>query len=304
MPDWTEVLEEINQSNRIDALDYVRRKYLSQLYDLTGRNVIAYYSGWLQKNGLPSQGSDILAINDADKNGLMTVIHGLDRKKGLDLILHTPGGNVAATESIVDYLRKMFGPDIRAIVPQLSMSAGTMICCASKEIIMGKQSSLGPIDPQFGGISAHGVLEEFNDAIEATKKNPDSLPIWAIIISQYSPTFIGDCEKAIALASELVKSWLISGMFKSESNSEDIANKIVSELNNHNKTKTHARHIPIDECQRLGLKIKQMESDQDLQDVILTINHAYMHTFSQSTSVKIIENHLGKAMVQHIQASQ
>jgi ClpP class serine protease len=88
-------------------------------------------------------------VNDADKNGLMTVVHQLDRSKGLDLLLHTPGGETAATESFVDYLRSIFGKDIRAFIPQLALSAGTMIACACKEIYMGKQSSLGPVDPQF-----------------------------------------------------------------------------------------------------------------------------------------------------------
>lgn len=32
----------------------------------------------------------------------MTTIHGLDRTKGLDLVLHTPGGDLAATESLVE----------------------------------------------------------------------------------------------------------------------------------------------------------------------------------------------------------
>ncbi len=63
------------------------------------------------------------------------------------MILHTPGGDIAATESIVDYLYCMFDKDIRVIVPQISMSAGTMIALASKEIVMGKHSNLGPIDP-------------------------------------------------------------------------------------------------------------------------------------------------------------
>lgn len=92
MPDWNDVLEEISTSNRKDALDFIRRKYLKQLHEMTGRNVIAYYSGWLQKPGI-----NTVSINDDDKNGLMAVIHGLDRSKGLDLILHTPGGDIAAT---------------------------------------------------------------------------------------------------------------------------------------------------------------------------------------------------------------
>ena len=77
----------------------------------------------------------------------MSVIHGLDKSKGLDLFLHTPGGDVGATESLIDYLHDSFGGDIRAIIPQIAMSGGTMIACSCKEIIMGKQSSLGPIDP-------------------------------------------------------------------------------------------------------------------------------------------------------------
>ena len=124
MPSWNELLSEIKAAG--SAHDVIRRKYLTKLHDLTKRNVIVYYSGWLQKADLQRQGFVIgLQLNDSDKNGFMSVIHELDRGKGLDLILHTPGGEIAATESLVDYLRKMFGTDIRAIVPQISMSAGT-----------------------------------------------------------------------------------------------------------------------------------------------------------------------------------
>ncbi len=144
MPNWNKVLDEIttihNQSPK--ALDTVRRKYLKRLYLHTKRNTLAYYSGWLSKPGGFESG-----LSDYDKNGFMTTIHELDRSKGLDLILHTPGGLVSATESIVDYLHRMFGDNIRAIIPQLAMSGGTMIACACKEIIMGEQSNLGPIDP-------------------------------------------------------------------------------------------------------------------------------------------------------------
>jgi ClpP class serine protease len=142
MPSWHKILNEINSTG--STHDVIRRKYIKELSEKTGRNTIIYYSGWLQKPGFAGT-----EVNDNDKNGLMTVIHGLDRTKGLDLVLHTPGGEVAATESLIDYLNSMFNHDIRAIVPQLAMSAGTMIACACDQIIMGKHSSLGPIDPQF-----------------------------------------------------------------------------------------------------------------------------------------------------------
>ena len=112
-------------------------------------------------------------ITDNDMNGFMNSISGMDEKsKGLDLILHTPGGGVTATESIVNYLRKVFNKDIRVIVPHLAMSAGTMIACSSKEIVMGKESSLGPIDPQYRGVPAQGVLNEFESAMSDIGLSP------------------------------------------------------------------------------------------------------------------------------------
>lgn len=296
MPSWNQVLNEIEKSPRKDALDYVRLRYLRKLQKKTGRNVISYYSGFLQK-----QEYRFHAINDGDKNGFMSTIHGLDRSKGLDLVLHTPGGDIAATESIVDYLRKMFGTDIRAVIPQLAMSAGTMIACACREIIMGKQSNIGPIDPQFSGIAAQGVLEEFRQAIAEVKADPGSVPIWQAIIGKYHPTFIGDCQKAVDLSEYLVMNWLISGMFKGDPAAAVRAKQIVDELGSHSKTKVHARHVHVDEAKALGLTIKTLEDDFDdeYQDLVLTIHHTYMHTFTKSSSVKIFENHTGQRMVLH-----
>lgn len=296
MPSWNEVLEEIKESKRVDALDHVRRKYLKQLQELTNRNIIAYYSGWLQKPGIKNT-----SINDEDKNGLMAVIHKLDKDKGLDLILHTPGGDIAATESIVDYLRKIFKKDIRAIIPQLAMSAGTMISCSCKEIVMGKQSNLGPIDPQFNGISTYGVIEEFERAINEISADPKKIPIWQVIVSKYHPTFIGDCEKAIEWSTELVKSWLETNMFEGDPGAENKAMHIVNSLTDHKKTKSHSRHISYEECQRLGLNVSKLEDNNSFQDLVLTVHHAYMQTFASSSAIKIIENHLGIAMIQHQQ---
>ena len=122
MPNWTEVLNEINQVKaqlaNTSALDIVRRQHLKRLSEFSNRNVIAYYSAWIQRG----PNTPNLSINDADKNAFMAAIHGMDRNLGLDLIIHTPGGSIAAAESIVDYLRRMFGTNIRAIIPQLGIS--------------------------------------------------------------------------------------------------------------------------------------------------------------------------------------
>lgn len=297
MPSWNEVLVEIQSCPRIDALDFVRRKYLLLLHEKTGRNIITYYSGWLQK---PRIGN--ADICDDDKNGLMATIHDLDRSKGLDLILHTPGGDIAATESIVDYLRRMFGNDIRAIIPQIAMSAGTMIACSCKEIIMGKQSNIGPIDPQFNGIPAHGVLAEFKRALKEIREDPQTIPIWQTVVAKYHPTFIGECQNAIDWSTEIVTKWLEMNMFTGDEDSKLKAAKVVEKLGSHDDTKTHARHIHIDEAKSFGLNIKSLEADfpDDFQDTVLTVHHAFMHTFANSAAIRIIENHVGNAIVFNI----
>lgn len=97
MPNWDSVLKEIStvQATKGEsAFDKVRKKYLGRLFSHTGRNIIAYYSGFLTKR------IDGIEINDEDKNGFMLCIHEMDRLKGLDLILHTPGGDAAPSQRL------------------------------------------------------------------------------------------------------------------------------------------------------------------------------------------------------------
>jgi ATP-dependent protease ClpP protease subunit len=303
MANWNEILEELkHEKNKTESPeDKIRRKYLKKLSDLTGRNVIIYYSGWLQKDGQGLTGNN-LGINDSDKEGFMAVINRLDRKKGLDLVIHTPGGEIAATESLVDYLKKMFDNDIRIIVPQLAMSAGTMISCCSKEILMGKHSNLGPIDPQIGGIPAHGVLQEFKQASKEIKKDASKIPIWQPIIAKYPPTFVGECNKAMQWSKIIVTKWLEENMFLKDSNRKNKAKKVVNYLGNHALTKSHSRHIPVEKCEELGLNITRFENDQNLQDAILSLHHACIHTLTSTGAFKIIENQEGIAFIQMISA--
>lgn len=293
MPDSSQLLNEINATG--STHDVVRRRYLKELHERTGRNVIIYYSGWLQKPGL--NGGE---INDLDKNGFMTVLHQLDRRKGLDLVLHTPGGEPGATESLVDYLRAVCGTDIRAFVPQLAMSAGTMIACACKEIFMGKYSSLGPIDPQMNGMPAHGVLEEFQRAYDEISQDPNKILVWQPILTKYQPAFIAQCEKAIEWTKEMVTEWLQTGMFEhlAEGAAAKKSEEIVGKLADYALLKSHARHLSSERCKDIGLKIRGLEEDPDLQEAVLSVHQACLHTLGATPALKITENHDGKAYIQ------
>ena len=294
MPDWGEILNELNSFRPPQhPVDVIRRKYLNLLYKKTSRNIIAYYSAWLQKGSMQER----TAIADEDKNAFMTAVHNLDPSQGLDLILHTPGGDTAATESLVKYIKSIFGNNFRVIVPQLAMSAGTMIACASSEIIMGKQSSLGPIDPHYGVVPCQAVVQEFKDAIAAIKSDPASLPIWKTMVEKYPPAFVQQCLNAISFSENMVKGWLKEGMFAGEYDSDIIVEKIVQNLMSFEENKVHARHLHYDDCRSMGLKILSMEDDNELQDLILSVHHSFIHTFGfNPLTQKIVENHKGQAM--------
>lgn len=210
MGSWNDVQQQLDarSASDPDALDAMICESIQRISQMRGRNVICYYSGWLQR-----QPDSSVSVSDDDMNGFMNANYGLDTERGLDLILHTPGGALSATEAIVKYLKKRFDGDVVAIVPQLSMSAGTMVCCACREVIMGAQSSLGPTDPQINGMPAAGVIEEFEDAVKGVTENPASAVLWAQIVGKYHPTFLGDCRRVQDASKNMVERWLAEGMF-------------------------------------------------------------------------------------------
>ena len=301
MPNWNDILQEIRSHDAsarvqsLNAIAIVRRKYMERLHKMTGRNVIAYYSGWLSKPYIVS-----MALTDEDKNGFMACVHNMKCGKGLDLILHTPGGNVSATQSLVNYLRKKFGDDIRAIIPQIAMSAGTMLACSCKSIVMGTQSNLGPIDPILNGIPAYTALEEFQQACEEIVNERGTideaqLKLWQQIIGRYQPTFLTQCRHAINRSNSFVRDQLEQVMFKGLKTGARKARKVVEALTRHEDG--HTMHYHLDECKSIGLKIESLEEDQDFQDIVLSVHHAFMHTLMNTSAIKIVENHMGIGMV-------
>ena len=289
MAGWDEVLRETQVTP--GSYDVVRRKYLYKLSEYTHRNTIAYYSGFLT-NGNHNN----IDINDSDMTGFMNALTGVDTSNGLDLILHTPGGNPMAAEAIISYLRNKFSNNIRVIVPQIAMSAGTMMACAGKTIIMGKHSSLGPVDPQFNGTPAYEIIQMYNEARDNLKSDHPEVLYWKLVLERYAPAFVYTALSSINLASELVRKWLGTCMFNALEDASKIEH-IVQQLNNHKDTKAHGRHFDVQKCREIGLNITDLESDSELQDRVLSIHHAYMLTFNNTTAEKIIENHDSKAWI-------
>ena len=295
MPTWSVILNEarkLGASNPNAAIDYIvnqKNTFLSRLSEKTGRNTILYFSSFLQK-----QPSNDASINDLDINAFMENIHGLDKSRGLDLILHTPGGDLAATEQIIKYLKSCFHGDIRAVIPQMAMSAGSMIAVSCKSVIMGKQSSLGTFDPQLNGVPCQSALREFYKAVEDVSKNPASLGLWQAILSKLNPTFLTLCAQADELAEELTEKILEDKEIKPQ-----IKQRIKNTFAKNEESKTHSRHFDRDKCKEAGLDVIDLEADNELQDIVLSIHHCCMILAEQTPVVKIVENNIGGCYIRN-----
>ena len=301
MPIWSEILAELSSRQPPD-FDGVRRKYLVELHRHTGRNVILYASGWLQRDAPPG----LVSIGDEDMQAFMEVSQGLEGD-GLDLILHSPGGSPEAAEAVVSYLRSRFS-HIRVIVPQLAMSAATMVACAADEIALGKHSFLGPTDPQLvlqtalgvRAVPAQAVLDQF-DRAQHECADPAKLSAWLPMLNQYGPDLLVQCESALEMSRELVTTWLKTYMFSESGDGSERAEAVSDWLAGHQNFKSHSRHISRSDVEAQGLTVARLEDDERLQDLALSVFHAATHTFSGTPSVKIVESHTGRAFIkQHV----
>ncbi|MHA1782204.1 MAG: hypothetical protein ACTSUL_02140 [Promethearchaeota archaeon] len=120
------------------------------------------------------------------------------------------------------------------------------------------------------------------------------------IIQRYAPALLVKCQNAIDLSKMLVSEWLEKYMFKDQSDKVDISKRISDILSSHTDFKTHGRHIGLEEAKGYGLKIIELEQDQKLQDLVLSVFHSTTHTFGGTSAVKIIENHNGNAYIGHL----
>jgi ClpP class serine protease len=97
-------------------------------------------------------------INIEDSEEVLRAIRLTPDDMPIDLILHTPGGLVLASEQIARALQR-HPAKVTVFVPHYAMSGGTMISLAADEIVMDENAVLGPVDPQLGEFPAVSVLE-------------------------------------------------------------------------------------------------------------------------------------------------
>ena len=85
-------------------------------------------------------------------------------------------------------------------------------------------------------------------------------------------------------------------MFAGPDDAKDKAEGIARWLGDDTVHLSHSRSIMREELREHGISVLDLEDDPALQDAVLSVHHAYSHTFA-GPALKIIENNLGRAFV-------
>lgn len=197
-----------------------------------------------------------------------------NRRDTLFVILDTSGGIVEVVERIVRILRRHY-TEVKFIIPNRAMSAGTVLAMSGDAILMDYHSCLGPIDPQLQRAGSLVPALSYLSQYEELKRKSESGALSTaelVLLQKLDLAELHRFELARDLSISLLKEWLTRYKFKDwtvtetsratvstemkEKRAEDIARK----LNDHTRWLTHGRGIDMATLEgELKLKIDDLD---------------------------------------------
>jgi ClpP class serine protease len=205
-------------------------------------------------------------INIEDSEQILRAIRLTPPDVPIDLILHTPGGLVLATEQIARALIR-HQAKVTVFIPHYAMSGGTMLAMAADEIVMDENAVLGPVDPQLGNVAAASILK----VVEA--KPLDKIDDQTLVTADVA-------RKAMTQVQGFVRSLLEDVVPTQKVKPEDI-DKIIDRLTTGQVT--HDYPISVEEAREIGLPVTV-----GLPDAIYSLMDLYPQPMMGRPSVQYI----------------
>lgn len=232
-----------------------------------------------------------VAIGDEDVEMLESTLRSLDLRKGVAVMINSPGGSGLAAERIINLLRRYSGTgEYWAIVPSMAKSAATMVCLGASKIIMGPVSELGPVDPQqvFGDkvVSVHHIIDTYQQLFEGAEGTKGNVAPYLQQLSEYNATEISHLKAERDLVTEMAVGFLKTGMMR-HLKRDEIEEKIEMFLSP-GLTKTHGRPIYHQEAVGCGLNIEVHDQHSDLWELVYEL-HVRSNDFVSNSAAKAIE---------------
>lgn len=211
------------------------------------------------------------AINRDDTLGFVDLLHNLKLDDDLDLLLHTPGGDVDAAEKLINLVHTKVGAgSLRVIVPDFAKSAGTLMASGANKILMSDSSELGPIDPQVrfddgqGNRIWHSVLD-FLDAYrqwaEALRRDPND-PVARMMIAKFHPATVRMFETVRDRARSFAETQLKKWMFQNNPNGN--FSQTAADLIDNKKWQSHGQMIGADDALQIGLEVEKLDPSSEI----------------------------------------
>ena len=289
--------EYLGQYQNLDDLARERKAMLTRISELRGGRDIVVFAADISARHAPIgiDYTDIVAVQDQLAN-----MAG----DSIDIVLETPGGLGEVVEDIVKIVREKY-ERVGMIVPGYAKSAGTIFAMAGDEILMGRASSLGPIDGQLqlaSGMrfSADAFLEGIAKIKSEAEKAGRLTPAYIPILQNISPGEIQNCENIQAFSRHLVAEWLAKYKFKFWNQHSDgrtvtkeerrkRADEVASTLCSQSKWLTHDRSIKMGDLEKLRVKVVNYDDKADLSDAITRYYTLLRMSFEMSSAYKIFE---------------
>ncbi|AKB22318.1 peptidase [Methanosarcina sp. WH1] len=269
---------------------------LIKQYNKKMNTYLIVYASAICKPSIPD-----ISLNMDDYYTIFDLLRSVD-SNNLDFYIETPGGSGEAAEEIVRCLRSKFDY-VNFVVSGEAKSAGTIVVLSGNEILMTQSGSLGPIDAQMrigrSTISAYDYMEWIKNKHALANKEGRLNPFDATMIAQISPGELGGVEHSLNFAKDLVVNWLAEYKFKDWNQKEttgvevteelklERAQEIASELINHGKWRSHGRSLKIKDLEEIGLKIKKIDGDPILADIVYRIQIIIKMLFNSTGTYKI-----------------
>ncbi len=236
----------------IHALRYQRQASIRAIQRRDSTPFISYIAG-------PSaeiSRQDTIYFND--------LLHNLPSPSNLDLMLHTPGGDIDAAEKLMVAIRGRVGPlRLRVIVPDFAKSAGTLIAIGADQILMSDTSELGPIDPQVtstdsgGNCVRHPVqayLQAYKSLEKRLKDNPNDVAAQAML-AKLDPAVVVLFESIRTRARKFAEKQLKAGMCRNGGNYTAIADQLIDP----ERWPTHGQVIDWEDANAMGIKATRLD---------------------------------------------
>lgn len=179
------------------------------------------------------------------------------RRRKLVVILQTPGGSIEVTERIVNTIRHHY-PEVVFVIPDVALSAGTILAMSGDAIFMDYFSCLGPIDPQVERdgklVPALSYLEQFERLVARSQAGLLTTAEIALL-NKLDLAELHTFEQQKELTTDLLVYWLTRYKFKDwvKTNTRGVpvtpemrevrAREISESLNDHRRWRSHGRGI-------------------------------------------------------------